>query len=1363
MKFPTSPNACKSVLTSFCVWVLLSSVSLAAPYLAVNGASHDYLTLHYYIDEPGDSESLTVEFWPNEGNVAEAQIWSNLNRRDYATLDAQDASGVPGPSPAGDGYFVGFPLNDVGGGKWEATFPINKTGAYRITARYRLNGEDSWKWVGGRDTAVMVSPKKARDVILYELQVNVINATGDTEGTRSTFEDFLDPTKPANLDYFENLGVNTLWIQPIHPIGDHHCVDKSEGPGSPYSIKNMWEVAPFMSQANTRPAAMQAFQDFAEAAGERGIDFFFDIIFNHTSWDAEIGRDPDDPTQPAADPSAEIRDILPQWYSRFVGSGNPCDEYAYNQDDFHYWLPASNAGQIGVAPAERNDFGKWPDVADLFWGTYPSLFDVQTEDDTWWDTSQPGADVRRMTEYFAYFGEYWIEKSGGTLGGFRCDYAQGLPPQAWEYFVNRIRQVKWDFIFMAESLDGGPVSQRAGRHMDIINQNWVWQVLGAGGNTSGLRGIIDENKQDYGFAGIMRGIVNHDQNAPEDRWYTFSRYAVGAVVDGAPQLYQGQELGYENNWGFSRFRFQFSRWIPDIFKWHNMQPLWNNRDSVLEAAYARVNHGRLRSLTTRLHDQWYLDRVGGEGPDQNIFSVLKYDQFGWDPAHQNVVMNFVNLTPWTQQTATFDLASVEAIGIDPERYYNIRALTLDDPNVQLWDAPGRTGQDLLDNGIWVNFPADGNQYPEWAFVQMLVLEEHGTTPGPGTGTAWTDPAAPEGCDPVTIHFDPADGPLSSARTVYLFVGRNDWLDVQNVAMTESDGVWSFTYNPPAGTEVINFVFNDGNPDPDQRVWDNNDWQDWSVNVANCAPGGPAVWTDPAEPEGCDPITVYYDPQGRILVAADPVYIHIGRNGWQDVIEPNPAMSESGGVWSYTYTPAPGTEEINFVFNDGAGVWDNNGGADWHVSVDDCEGAPPPPTGLVITNPPSSIVVSHETDTYTLQGIAENIAGSVAWTNTLTGDAGSFAAATPWSLADVALGVGENVITVSGTTELAPTLITNAIDNAGNYGGGWTDSSNEGSGFGAWTLESDGMAGHFVGGNGFGLWSHEGDNFAAAVRPFPAAMSVGQTFHVRMQNGWIWEDGGSVGVALRDGSGDEKWLLYFVGGEPTYSTGDGATDIDWTDAGLDIAFTLTGANAYSVDVTPVGGATRTYTGTFTGQLTEMRAWSANNGTDDEFNPNRDFFFDNLLLTEEGSGGGVPVSSSRTITRLDDDGDTDSNGDGVPDWWYDLHGFNPGIPNLAAQPGPNGYPLGASFLMQLDPNDTSAIPMLMRGLDPDTKEVLWQAMGGRRYVVEYRNDGDPEWHTLSVEDLAANGAASSEDADMLEQDSRTYRIRFMEVID
>jgi glycosidase len=1272
--------------------VFVSGVA-GSSFLAVNDSptSHDYATLNYYINEPTDSELLTLDLYPGDSNVEEAQIWSNLGRRDYATLGDQDALSVPGPAPAGTNYFVGFPMSNVGGNQWRIEMPVDKTGAYRATARYRVAGSTNWTWIGGRDLAIMVSPKKARDVILYEAMVNVINATGDTEATRSTFEDMMDPAQPGNLDHFEDLGVNTLWIQPIHPIGANPCptIGPGEGPGSPYSIKNMWDVAPHMSQGNTREASMAAFTNFAAAAQERDIDFFFDIIFNHTSWDAEIGRDPDDPTRMHPTPSAQIKDLYPQWYSRYTSTSLPCGGNDYIQSNFAFQFPAQNAGQLGPAPAERNDFGKWPDVVDLFWGTYPALLDPQAADDTYWDTTQTGADVERMAEYFAYFGQYWIEQSGGTLGGFRCDYAQGLPPQAWEYFVNKIRQTKWDFIFMAESLDGGNVSKRAGRHMDIINQNWVWQVLDQNNQTaSGIRGIVDQNKTDYGYAGIMRGIINHDQNAPDDKWYTFSRYAVGTVIDGAPQIYMGQELGYTNGYGFSQFREQYDREIPHIFKWHNMQTLWDNRDALLEDAYSRVNKGRQLANVNRLHDQWYLDTMAG-GPDEEIFSVLKYEKFGWDAAHQDVVLNFVNLTPGTEQIASFDLRGVDAVYIDPSRTYNARNLTSDDPNAYIW-GDGISGQELLDQGVYIGMPADIGANPQWALVQMIKIEEHdasSTNPVDRTYVSWT-PEAPIGCEELTIRYAKTGGPLS-AGPVLVHVDVNGWA---GMTMAEGSTNWLYTFTPAPGVETINFTFSDGS-----GTWEG---ADFSVTFGDggCTGEVPvAVWTEPETITACEPVTIYYNAAGRPLAAADPVTIYIGQNGFQDIVSEVMTVV-SNDVWSYTYTPTTGTKSINFLFNDGnpdegSRIWDNNGGNDWNVAIGGCGDIVVIPD-FAVTFPTNNTVVANGVGTYTITGVASNMSSQLRWTNSLTGESSLVpVAGGAFSIPQVGLAVGTNVITITGTTGGSGGVTTNAIEQASNYSDNWASGASRGTGFGNWTLDSsESNAGHFTGANGFGLWSYEGF-FAAAALDFTSALSSGQTFRVRMENGWIWENGGSIGLALRDG-GDEKWLLYFNGGSNFYFQGSTSavaqTDIPWTDSGMDVAFTLTGDNSYSVTLTPLAGTPRVYTGTFSGTIDNVRAWSSSNGNNDEFNSNRDYFFDNLMITTPGSAGSV-TSTTVTIIRLPEDADeTDSNNDGIPDSWMVKYGLDVNTP--ATNASANGMTYWESFMAGLDPTDPDDYLML-----------------------------------------------------------------------
>ena len=157
-----------------------------------------------------------------------------------------------------------------------------------------------------------------------------------------------------------------------------------------------------------------------------------------------------------------------------------------------------------------------------------ALGNPQSEADGMWGAS---SDVRQMTEYYAYFFQYWLEQTDYSIDGFRCDFAQGLPPQAWEYLVNKAKSLKPELAFMAESLDGGAVSKRAGRQFDIINDSWVWGMLNGSPNVTAIRSEIDSRKAAYGFAGVMRGLINHDQSAPANKWWTLSRYAIGCAID----------------------------------------------------------------------------------------------------------------------------------------------------------------------------------------------------------------------------------------------------------------------------------------------------------------------------------------------------------------------------------------------------------------------------------------------------------------------------------------------------------------------------------------------------------------------------------------------------------------------------------------------------------------------------------------------------------------------------------------------------------------------------------------------------------------------------------------------------------------
>jgi hypothetical protein len=81
-------------------------------------------------------------------------------------------------------------------------------------------------------------------------------------------------------------------------------------------------------------------------------------------------------------------------------------------------------------------------------------------------------------------------------------------------------------------------------------------------------------------------------------------------------------------------------------------------------------------------------------------------------------------------------------------------------------------------------------------------------------------------------------------------------------------------------------------------------------------------------------TISYNPAGRPLAGASTVKLHYGFNSWSQVANPDPTMTWNAKTqrWTATVPLLASATQLDFVFNNGAGVWDNNGGADWHFTV-----------------------------------------------------------------------------------------------------------------------------------------------------------------------------------------------------------------------------------------------------------------------------------------------------------------------------------------------------------------------------------------------------------------------------------------------
>ncbi|QPC98033.1 alpha-amylase family glycosyl hydrolase [Qipengyuania soli] len=115
----------------------------------------------------------------------------------------------------------------------------------------------------------LTHPDWSRKAVLY--QINTRQFT--PEGTFKAAQE--------QLPRLKELGVDILWLMPIHPIGKEN---RKGGLGSPYSVQDYYEVNPeFGTKADLKA--------FVDEAHRQGFHVILDLVANHTAWDNQMAKD----------------------------------------------------------------------------------------------------------------------------------------------------------------------------------------------------------------------------------------------------------------------------------------------------------------------------------------------------------------------------------------------------------------------------------------------------------------------------------------------------------------------------------------------------------------------------------------------------------------------------------------------------------------------------------------------------------------------------------------------------------------------------------------------------------------------------------------------------------------------------------------------------------------------------------------------------------------------------------------------------------------------------------------------------------------------------------------------------------------
>jgi 1,4-alpha-glucan branching enzyme len=112
-------------------------------------------------------------------------------------------------------------------------------------------------------------PEWSKNATIYEVNVRQFTP----EGTFKAFE--------AHLPRIKDMGIDIIWLMPIHPIGEKN---RKGSLGSEYSVKDYMGV-------NTEYGTMDDFKALVKKIHDMGMYVILDWVANHSAWDNKLATD----------------------------------------------------------------------------------------------------------------------------------------------------------------------------------------------------------------------------------------------------------------------------------------------------------------------------------------------------------------------------------------------------------------------------------------------------------------------------------------------------------------------------------------------------------------------------------------------------------------------------------------------------------------------------------------------------------------------------------------------------------------------------------------------------------------------------------------------------------------------------------------------------------------------------------------------------------------------------------------------------------------------------------------------------------------------------------------------------------------
>jgi glycosidase len=422
-------------------------------------------------------------------------------------------------------------------------------------------------------------------VIIYQLMVRLFGNKVTVNKSYGTFSEngvgkFSDITDRA-LVALKELGVTHVWYTGVieHatltdytrygiPLDDADVVKGRAG--SPYAIKDYYDVNPDV--ADDVHNRMQEFEQLVERTHRNNLKVIIDFVPNH------VAR------------AREARDL----------GEDDDNSVRFSPDNNFYYLP----GQAFVVPGEYvplgpdNDFptkdGKFEETPAKATGN--DQFTANPGIDDWFETVKLnyGVDIEANAQaHFDPVPNTWFKMrdilvhwAGKKVDGFRCDMAEMVPVEFWNWVVPQVKAVNPDIVFIAEIYN--PAAYRdyigRGRFDYLYDKVQLYDTLRL--LINGKCSTTDIGEIQQTLSGIndhmLHFLENHDEQRiasrffAGDAWKAVPGMVISATIDKGPvMIYFGQEvgepaLGEEGFQGDDGRTTIFDYWgVPEHQKWMN--------------------------------------------------------------------------------------------------------------------------------------------------------------------------------------------------------------------------------------------------------------------------------------------------------------------------------------------------------------------------------------------------------------------------------------------------------------------------------------------------------------------------------------------------------------------------------------------------------------------------------------------------------------------------------------------------------------------------------------------------------------------------------------------------------------------------